>query len=257
MRIVTWNINSIRARVDHLIGVLQRLQPDALFLQELKCTDDQFPVAEVEAAGYRSALFGQKSFNGVALLTKDAPSDVVRNISDGAEDPNARLIGATLRGVRCYGLYAPNGQSVGSEAFEYKLNWYTRLRRFLAQRHAAESKVILCGDFNVAPEDPDVWDARLFAGQTLFTDTEKRAWRELRDCLQMTDVFRGLHPSTQQFTWWDYRLSGFKKNHGLRIDHFLATKPVFEKAKAMGVDLEARGLKLPSDHAPVWADFDM
>lgn len=257
MRVVTWNINSIRARTDHLLGVLQRLSPDVLMLQELKCTDEQFPTAEVEAAGYQVAVFGQKSFNGVAMLTREKATDVVRNISDGLDDPMARMIGATYRGVRIYGLYAPNGQAIGSEAFEYKLHWYTRLRRFLAQHHAAESRVILCGDFNVAPEDVDVWDPRLFAGQTLFTDSEKRAWRELRDSLQMTDVFRALNPGVQRFTWWDYRMSGYKKNHGLRIDHFLATKAVFEKAKETGVDLPARELKLPSDHAPVWTDFDM
>ncbi len=257
MRVVTWNINSIRARTEHLLGVLQRLSPDVLMLQELKCTDEQFPTAEVEAAGYQAAVFGQKSFNGVAMLTKGKASDVVRNISDGLEDPMARMIAATFRGVRIYGLYAPNGQAVGSEAFEYKLHWYTRLRRFLTQRHAPESKVILCGDFNVAPEDLDVWDPRLFAGQTLFTDSEKRAWRELRDSLRMTDVFRALHPGVQRFTWWDYRMSGYKKNHGLRIDHFLATAALAASAKATGVDLPARELKLPSDHAPVWADFDM
>jgi len=257
VRVVTWNINSIRARTEHLLGVLQRLSPDVLMLQELKCTDDQFPTAEVEAAGYQAAVFGQKSFNGVAMLTKGKASDVVRNISDGLEDPMARMIAATFRGVRIYGLYAPNGQAVGSEAFEYKLHWYTRLRRFLTQRHAPESKVILCGDFNVAPEDLDVWDPRLFAGQTLFTDSEKRAWRELRDSLRMTDVFRALHPGVQRFTWWDYRMSGYKKNHGLRIDHFLATAALAASAKATGVDLPARELKLPSDHAPVWADFDM
>jgi len=257
VRVVTWNINSIRARTEHLLGVLQRLSPDVLMLQELKCTDEQFPTAEVEAAGYQAAVFGQKSFNGVAMLTKGKASDVVRNISDGLEDPMARMIAATFRGVRIYGLYAPNGQAVGSEAFEYKLHWYTRLRRFLTQRHAPESKVILCGDFNVAPEDLDVWDPRLFAGQTLFTDSEKRAWRELRDSLRMTDVFRALHPGVQRFTWWDYRMSGYKKNHGLRIDHFLATAALAASAKATGVDLPARELKLPSDHAPVWADFDM
>jgi exodeoxyribonuclease-3 len=257
MRIVTWNINSIRARTDHLLDVLKRLNPDVLLLQELKCTDAQFPAAELEAAGYQSAVFGQKSFNGVALLSKVRPTDVVRNISDGAEDVTARLIGATVGGVRIYGLYAPNGQTVGSEAFEYKLHWYTRLRRFLGQRHAPESKLVICGDFNVAPEDLDVWDPRLFAGQTLFTDSEKRAWRELRDSLQMTDVFRALHPTDPGFAWWDYRLSGYAKNHGLRIDHFLTTPPITALVKAAGVDRAARELKLPSDHAPVWADFDM
>ncbi|MBS1150262.1 MAG: exodeoxyribonuclease [Myxococcaceae bacterium] len=257
MRTVTWNINSIRARTEQLLDVLKRLQPDVMLLQELKCTDAQFPTAEVQAAGYHCAVFGQKSFNGVALLSREPPTDVVRNISDGAEDLQARLIGATVRGVRFFGLYAPNGQSVGSEAFEYKLHWFTRLRRFLAQRHTPESKLLLCGDFNVAPEDLDVWDPRLFAGQTLFTDSEKRAWRELRDSLQLTDVFRALHPGLAQFTWWDYRLSGYAKNHGLRIDQVLTTPPLTALARASGVDLAARELKLPSDHAPLWADFDM
>ena len=257
MRIATWNINSIRARTQHLVDLLTRVKPDVLCLQELKCTDAQFPVAEVEAAGYQHAIFGQKSFNGVAILSREKATDVVRNLSDSAEDPAARLIGATIRGVRIYGLYAPNGQSVGSEAFEYKLSWYSRLRRFLGQRHAPESKLVLCGDFNVAPEDLDVWDPRLFAGQTLFTDSEKRAWRELRDSLKMTDVFRAMNPGLRTFTWWDYRLSGYKKNQGLRIDHFLVTPPVAAVVKSSGVDLAARELKLPSDHAPVWADFDM
>ena len=257
MRVVTWNINSIRARTDHLLGVLERLQPDVMFLQELKCTDQQFPTMQVQAAGYQCAVFGQKSFNGVALLSKEKPTDVVRNISDGMEDPQARVIGATVRGVRMYGVYAPNGQTVGSEAFDYKLHWFTRLRRFLSQRHTVESKLLICGDFNVAPEDLDVWDPRLFAGQTLFTDSEKRAWRELRDSLQMTDVFRALEPGVQKFTWWDYRLSGYAKNNGLRIDHFLTTPPITALSKASGVDQVARELKLPSDHAPVWADFDM
>ena len=257
MRIITWNVNSIRARTAHLLDVLQRLQPDAVMLQELKCTDEQFSSAEIQAAGYHCEIYGQKSFNGVALLSKEKPTDVVRNISDGAEDPQARLIGATVRGVRIYGLYAPNGQAVGSEAFEYKLNWFTRLRRFLTQRPAPESKLVLCGDFNVAPEDLDVWDPRLFAGQTLFTDSEKRAWRELRDSLKMTDVFRAQHPGEKKFSWWDYRLSGYAKNHGLRIDHFLCTPVMTALSRSSGIDPVAREQKLPSDHAPVWVDFDM
>lgn len=257
MRIVTWNINSVRARVDHLLDVLLRLDPDVVCLQELKCTEEQFPHLEVKAAGYHAVVFGQKSYNGVALLAKQLPTDVVRNIADGAEDSAARLIGATVRGIRIYGLYAPNGQAVGSEAFEYKLNWYRRLRRFLTQRHRPDSKLLICGDFNVAPEDLDVWDPRLFAGQTLFTDSEKRAWRELKASLAFVDVHRQRAPDEQVFTWWDYRLSGFKKNHGLRIDHLLATAPLAALARAAGVDRVAREKKLPSDHAPVWADFDM
>ncbi len=257
VRVATWNINSIRSRVDHLLDVLKRLQPDVLCLQELKCTDEQFPREQVEAAGYQAAVFGQKAFNGVAILSKEKPADVVRNISDGAEDAAARLMGATVRGVRIYALYAPNGQAVGSEAFEYKLLWYTRLRRFLGQRHAPESKLLVCGDYNVAPEDPDVWDPRLFAGQTLFTDSEKRAWRELRDSLRLVDVHRKHEPGPGVFSWWDYRLKGFEKNHGLRIDHLLATPPLAALSTGAGVDRAARQQKLPSDHAPVWADFDM
>ena len=257
MRIASWNINSIRSRVEHLLDVCKRLQPDVLCLQELKCTDEQFPRAEVEAAGYQAAVFGQKAYNGVAILSKEPATDVVRNISDGADDDAARLIGATVRGVRIYGLYAPNGQAVGSEAFEYKLLWYTRLRRFLTQRHAPESKLLVCGDFNVAPEDADVWDPRLFAGQTLFTDSEKRAWRELKAALQLEDVHRKHAPAAGEFTWWDYRLRGFEKNHGLRIDHLLATPPLAQTSSAVGVDRIARSQKLPSDHAPLWADFDM
>jgi exodeoxyribonuclease-3 len=257
VRIVTWNINSIRARGDHLISMLKRLDPDVLCLQELKCTEEQFPTLEVKAAGYQVAIFGQKSFNGVALLSKEPATDVVRNITDGADDEQARMIGATVRGVRIYGIYAPNGQSVGSEAFEYKLNWYTRLRRFLVQRHTPESKLLICGDFNVAPEDLDVWDPRLFAGQTLFTDSEKRAWRELKGSLNLVDVHRKHHPEGGVFTWWDYRLRGFEKNHGLRIDHLLASQALAATSQAAGVDRAARELKLPSDHAPVWADFDM
>ena len=256
MRIVTWNINSIRARVDHLLDVLKRLDPDVLCLQELKCTEEQFPHGEVKAAGYHAVVYGQKSYNGVAMLAKEPPTDVVRNITDGAEDEQVRLLGATVRGIRIYGLYAPNGQTVGSEAFDYKLSWYSRLRRFLTARHTLESKLLVCGDFNVAPEDLDVWDPRLFAGQTLFTDTEKRAWRELKASLQFVDLHRKHQPAAE-FTWWDYRLSGYAKNHGLRIDHLLATPPLAGLSKAAGVDRVAREQKLPSDHAPVWADFDM
>ena len=257
MRIVTWNINSIRARVEHLLDVLKRLDPDVLSLQELKCTEEQFPHLEVKAAGYHAVVFGQKSYNGVAMLAKEPPTDVVRNIADGAEDEQVRVLGVTVRGVRIYGVYAPNGQSVGSEAFEYKLQWYSRLRRFLSARHTPESKLLVCGDFNVAPEDLDVWDPRLFAGQTLFTDSEKRAWRELKASLQLVDLQRKHQPTAPAFTWWDYRLRGYAKNHGLRIDHLLATPPIAALSHAVGVDRLAREKKLPSDHAPVWADFDM
>ncbi len=262
LRIVTWNINSVRARADRLMAFLKGSSPDVVCLQELKCTEDQFPLLEVQALGYQAALFGQKSYNGVAILSKQPALDVVRNIQDGADDEQARLIGATVAGVRLYCLYAPNGQAVGSDAYEYKLNWYARLRRWLAAKHPPGEALLLCGDFNVAPEDLDVWDPRLFAGQTLFTDPEKRAFRELKAALKLTDLFRQHRPGAGEFSWWDYRQSAFKKNWGLRIDHLLGTEAVARRCTGAGVDREAReghvygGKNPPSDHAPVWVELD-
>ncbi len=251
----------MRARADRLLAFLKAASPDVVCLQELKGTEDQFPLIEVQAAGYQAALFGQKSYNGVAILSKEKPTEVVRNITDGADDDQARVIGASVAGVRIYSIYAPNGQEVGSEAYEYKLNWYARLRRWLCSKYGPNDPLLLCGDFNVAPEDKDVWDARLFAGQTLFTDPEKRAFRELCAALSLEDVFRKHRPEAGEFSWWDYRQSAFKKNRGLRIDHLLATAPVAKRSVAAGVDKAAReghvhgGANPPSDHAPVWVDL--
>lgn len=261
IRIVTWNINSVRARADRMLSYLKGSAPDVLCLQELKCTEEQFPLKEVEALGYRVAMFGQKSFNGVAILSKTESAEVVRNITDGAEDEHSRLIGAKVNGISVYCLYAPNGQAVASEAYEYKLIWYGRLKRWLQSRHAATDPVLLCGDFNVAPEDLDVWDPRLFAGHTLFTDPEKRSFRELQSSLGFVDLFRKHHPEAGLFSWWDYRASAFKKNQGLRIDHLLGTEAVASRCTGAGVDKAAReghvygGVNPPSDHAPVWCEL--
>jgi exodeoxyribonuclease-3 len=260
-RIATWNINSVRARADRLLAFLKGSAPDVLCLQELKCTDEQFPVKEVEELGYRATLFGQKSFNGVAILSKTEATEPVRNITDGAEDDQSRLIGAKVNGVSIYSIYAPNGQAVGSDAYEYKMIWYGRLKRWLTSRHAATDAVLLCGDFNVAPEDLDVWDPRLFAGHTLFTDPEKRVFRELAASLSFVDLFRKHKPGAGEFSWWDYRASAFKKNQGLRIDHLLGTASVAARCTAAGVDKAAReghvygGANPPSDHAPVWCEL--
>lgn len=254
MKIVTWNVNSVRARQERLLNWLKTHQPDVLCLQELKCVDADFPTEAVRELGYHAALHGQKTYNGVAILAKEEPQDVVRGLADEVEDPQSRVIAATVRGVRVVSVYAPNGQAVDSPAYVYKLEWYTRLRRYLDMRHKPDEPLVLCGDWNVAPEDIDTWDPKLWEGQTLFTVRERDALQRLC-AFGLTDVFRKLHPGEQKFSWWDYRMLAFPKNKGLRIDHLFATAPLLERAVKSEVDREERKGKQPSDHAPVWAEF--
>jgi exodeoxyribonuclease-3 len=253
VKIVTWNINSVRARLERLLEYLRTRSPDVLCLQELKCSDDQFPHAEVGALGYRAEVFGQKTYNGVALLSKVPATEVVKNFGDG--DEQARVIAGTVHGVRIVGLYAPNGQSLGSEQYAYKLQWYTRLSRWLQAQ--PKGPLLVCGDFNVAPEDIDTYDPRIFAGQTLFTPQERAAWRAMVEANKLVDLFRARAPDqTGLFSWWDYRAGAFKKNQGLRIDHVLVSADLVPRCTGTLVDRQAREGKLPSDHAPVEASFD-
>ena len=254
MKIAAWNLNSVRARLDRLVDWLKSAQPDVVCLQELKCTDAEFPMEAVREAGYHAAVHGQKTYNGVAILAKTEPTDVVKGLSDGVDDTHARLIAATVNGVRVVSAYAPNGQSVDSEAYIYKLEWYARLRRYLDTRHKPKEPMALCGDWNVAPEPIDVHDPALWEGQTLFTLRERAALKTLCE-FGLTDSFRALHPDVQKFSWWDYRMLGFQKNKGVRIDHILVTAPLAKKLEKVDVDREERKGKQPSDHAPVWADF--
>jgi exodeoxyribonuclease III len=254
MKIAAWNVNSIRARLDRLVDWLKSAQPDVLCLQELKCADAEFPMEAVRQAGYHAAVHGQKTYNGVAILAKVEPTDVVRGLSDGVEDTHARLIAATVNGVRVVSAYVPNGQEVGSPAYEYKLKWYERLRRYLDARHKPGEPLVLGGDWNVAPDNIDVYDPAVWEGQTLFTLRERTALKELC-AFGLTDTFRTLHPEVQKFSWWDYRMLAFPKNKGVRIDHLFVTAPLAERLVAADVDREARKGKQPSDHAPVWAEF--
>lgn len=251
MKLATWNINSVRARVDRLVEWLQTRSPDVVCLQETKCTDEQFPSLEVRAAGYHAQLFGQKSYNGVALLSKQPVTDVRRNLGD--DDEQARVISALAGGVRVVGLYAPNGQSIGAEAYQYKLQWYANLTRWLS--FARGTPTVVCGDFNVAPDALDVYDVPRFTGQTLFSPKERAALQALIDAHGLVDLLRHRHPGEQHFTWWDYREGGFPKNKGLRIDHVLVTPDLVERCVSIEVDRQAREGKLPSDHAPVIATF--
>lgn len=250
VKIVTWNINSVRARFERLLDFLKTRSPDVLCLQELKCTDEQFPTLELQALGYHAAVFGQKSYNGVAIISKEPVADVQRNLGD--DDEQARLIAGTVGGIRVVGLYAPNGQSLSSPAYQYKLQWYAKLNRWLKTQ---ATPLLVCGDFNIAPDDIDTWDAKLWEGQTLASPPERAAFKELTQQNALVDLFRVKHPEPGRFSWWDYRAGAFHKNQGLRIDHILVSEALVARCKEVEVDREARKGKLPSDHAPVWAEF--
>jgi exodeoxyribonuclease-3 len=254
MKIATWNVNSVRARQERLLEWLRTRKPDILCLQELKCTDADFPTDAVREVGYHAAIHGQKTYNGVAILAKEEPRDVVKGLSDGVDDTHARLIAATVGGIRVVSAYAPNGQSVDSEQYHYKLQWYERLRRYLDTRHQPGEPLVLGGDWNVAPTDLDTYDPKEWEGQTLFTAKEKAALQRVCD-FGLKDSFRQLYPDVQKFSWWDYRMLAFPKNRGLRIDHLYVTAPLVPRLVQVDVDREERKGKQPSDHAPVWLEL--
>jgi exodeoxyribonuclease-3 len=252
MRIVSWNINSLRKRQDRLFAWLENTKPDVVCLQETKCTDDQVPALALQAADYHAAYHGEKSYNGVAILSKAKPHEVRPSLCDEIVDPQARVISATIEGVRVYSIYAPNGQAVDSPAYEYKLNWYRRLRNCLAREKDVD--LVVCGDFNVAPEDVDVYDPVLWRGAIMCSDGEREAFQALCK-LGLRDTLRLHHKEGGIFSWWDYQMQAFEKNRGLRIDAVLASKSLAEKCTAAGIDRDMRKGKEPSDHAPVWAEF--
>jgi exodeoxyribonuclease III len=253
MRIVSWNINSLRRRLDRFTNWLAATQPDVVCLQETKCTDEQFPVLDLKAAGYHAAFHGQKSYNGVAIISKLEPGDVRPAMCDEEEDPQARVLAATIGGLRIYSIYAPNGQAVGSPAYDYKMRWYERLRNCL-QREKRAQPLVVCGDFNVAPKDEDVYDPDLWRGAIMCSDGERQAFDALC-AIGLVDTLRLHHPETGLFSWWDYRMLSFPKNRGLRIDAILASESLAPRCSATGIDREMRKGKEPSDHAPIWAEF--
>ena len=253
MRIVSWNINSLRKRQDRLFAGLEATTPDIVCLQETKCPDDQFPALALQAVGYRSAHHGEKSYNGVAILAKTEPHDVRVSLCDEVIDPQARVIAATIEKMRVYSIYAPNGQAVGSPAYEYKLNWYARLCACLTKEEKLD--LVVCGDFNVAPEDIDVYDPALWRGAIMCSASERAAFQKLCE-IGLHDTLRIHHKEGELFSWWDYQMRAFEKNRGLRIDAVLASDEVAKKCVASGIDRDMRKGKEPSDHAPVWAEFE-
>jgi exodeoxyribonuclease-3 len=252
VKLATWNINSIRARTDRLIGWLAAEQPDVLCLQETKVEDAAFPLEALRKAGYETAIFGQKSYNGVAIASRRPLENVVRGLGDDAVDEQARLIAATTFGMRIVCVYVPNGGELTSDKFPYKLAWYRRLRAFVERE--AQRDVIVAGDYNVTADDKDVHDPVKWAGHIHCSEPERAALSELMG-VPLVDVFRKLHPEGGVYSWWDYRGVAFFKNQGLRIDHILATPSVADRAVSCTIDRNARKGQDASDHAPVIATF--
>jgi exodeoxyribonuclease-3 len=255
MKIATWNVNSLAVRLPQVLDWLATHQPDALCLQETKLTDDKFPHAEFTAAGYQAEWFGQKTYNGVALLTRTPASDVVKNIP-GLDDPQARVIAGTVQGVRVIGAYIPNGQATDSDKFVYKMRWLSALREWVATEAAVHPKLVLVGDYNIAPEDRDVHDPVVWAGQVLCTPEERAHFQGLVD-LGLVDAFRLFEQPPKSWSWWDYRNLAFRKNQGLRIDHILVSEALRAKVTSCVIDKLPRKNERPSDHAPVVADIEV
>lgn len=255
MRIATWNVNSLRVRLPHLAEWLAANPVDAIGLQELKLPDEQFPRAEIEALGMHAAHYGQKSYNGVAILARGALADVTTGIP-GDDDPQRRLIAATIAGVRLINLYVPNGQEVGSEKYAYKLAWLERLRTWLAGELAQYPQLAIVGDFNIAPEDRDVHDPAKWEGSVHVSEPERKALAAIT-ALGLVDLFRRFEQPPGTFSWWDYRMGAFRRNHGLRIDLVLASAALAARCKSCVVDRSPRAWERPSDHAPVVASFDI
>ena len=250
MIIATWNINGIKARLDRLVLWLQTHHPDVLCLQEIKTEDARFPAEPFASLGYELVTHGQKSYNGVAILSLHPITSVTRGIPDDVDDPQARLIAVDTAGVRVMSAYFPNGQAVGADKYVYKLAWMARLRAHLEAERLHERPCVLCGDFNVAPDPRDTHDPSVWEGGILCSDAEREAL-SLIGALGFVDALRRLRPDDIVFTWWDYRALGFPKNHGLRIDHFYVSSTIATRLESVQVDREARKGQQPSDHAPV------
>ncbi len=253
MRIATWNVNSLKVRLPQVRDWLIKHQPDALCLQELKMEDAKFPESEIQAAGYSAAFSGQKTYNGVAILSRVPATNIVCGIA-GFADEQRRVISADVGGVRLVCAYVPNGQSVGSDKYQYKLNWLAAFAAWLERELAAHPHVAVLGDFNVAPEDRDVHDPKVWEGQVLCSPAERDAFRRLLE-LGLRDSFRLFEQPEKSFTWWDYRMNGFKRNLGLRIDHVLLSQDLAASCAHCTIDLEPRRHERPSDHAPVLAQI--
>lgn len=252
-KIASWNVNSLNVRLPQVLEWVAAESPDILALQETKLVDEKFPRAEIEAAGYKALFAGQKTYNGVALLSRKAGTDPVTDIP-GLDDPQRRVLAATYGKLRVINLYVPNGESVDSDKYQYKLGWLKKLAAWLRAELAAHPRLVVLGDFNIAPEPRDVYDPKAWEGSVLFSEPERAAFRALLD-VGLCDSFRLFEQPEKSFSWWDYRMQGFRRNLGLRIDHILASAELCKACKASRIDKGPRASERPSDHAPVVAEF--
>jgi exodeoxyribonuclease-3 len=259
LTLATWNVNSLKVRLPHLLDWVATHRVDIVCLQETKLVDEFFPAAALAEAGYAAAFAGQKTYNGVALLTRRETTPEASDVAvalPGLEDPQKRLIGATVGDIRVVCAYFPNGQSVGSEKYDYKLRWIAALNAWLRSELGQHPRLALAGDFNIAPEDRDVHDPKAWAGQVLFSEPEKQAFRDLI-ALGFVDSFRLFEQPERSYTWWDYRMQAFRRKMGLRIDHVLLSAALAPHCTGCTIDVEPRRREQPSDHAPVIATLSV
>jgi exodeoxyribonuclease-3 len=249
MKLATWNVNSLKVRLPHLLDWLAAREPDVMCLQETKTEDASFPLAEIQSAGYQAVYSGQKTYNGVAILARSALTDVQHGIPGFADDLK-RVIAATINDVRVLCLYAPNGEAPGTDKYAYKLSWYQALTAWLAPELKKHPRLAVLGDLNIAPEPRDVHDPKRWEGKIHFSEPERAAFREVV-AVGLKDAFRLFDQPEKQFTWWDYRLKAFQRGWGLRIDHILLSPQLAATCKACGIDTDPRKRERPSDHAPV------
>ena len=254
MKLATWNVNSLKVRLPHLLDWLVKAAPDVVCLQETKVEDHNFPADVLHDAGYHSLCSGQKTYNGVALLSR-LPIEAPEHGISGFADIQKRLLTATIGGIRIVCAYVPNGQSVGSEKYQYKMNWLAALRRGLESQLTLHSKLALLGDYNIAPEDRDVHDPKAWEGNVMVSEPERAAFRAFQE-IGLVDSFRLFDASEKRFTWWDYRMGAFRRNLGLRIDHIMLSGELARSCTSCVIDVEPRRLERPSDHAPVLVELN-
>ena len=255
MKIATWNVNSLRVRLPHLLQWLAANQPDIVALQETKVVDEQFPQAELSAVGYHAVFAGQKTYNGVAILSKSPATEVISDIPT-LDDPQRRILAATIQGIRVVNLYVVNGSEVGSEKYAYKLDWLTKVTAWLQIQAATYPQLVVLGDFNIAPADADVHNPKTWQGKILCSEPERDALSRIQ-ALGVADCFRLFEQTDKSFSWWDYRGGGFRRNQGLRIDLILASAALAERCERCVIDKEPRTWEQPSDHTPVIAEFKL
>jgi exodeoxyribonuclease-3 len=255
MKLATWNVNSLKVRSPQVLEFLAAQKPDVLVLQETKLEDAKFSVSDLNTAGYHAVFCGQKTYNGVAILSPTLPVDVGMGIH-GFDDPQKRVIAATVNGVRVICVYIPNGESVESDKYRYKLDWLARLNAWLKQELDKYPRLALLGDYNIAPEDRDVHDPKFWQGRVLFSEPEKAAFKALVD-LGLKDSFRLFEQAEKSYSWWDYRMNAFKRNLGLRIDHILLSDELAKACKSCVIYHAIRANERPSDHAPVMVEIDV